>query len=309
MLFQWQWEEAQSLCLDISVWGVMNFSWNTKVSARSRTRTRTQSSWVILWALFGYIYSWKRQTARPCVQFYRGTVYILTHCFSFTALRGCFLSKTPVQLITLCVCLRLSFFFPSPETETIHHCRVLSRDCIAQFLKCHSVFFSVKQTAVITDFKGLFKRTFHMPTLRCVRQKHIVRLLRKATHVAVRQDDTLTHPVWNSWHLSEHLRRSQVGGDCCYRTALRFLCQSWSNIWEQLLNKANLWSQRLSLKLSLWHRRAKFLLFICWLPQSRQTEVEVGEGTECDRNEKSHLVTISFWQDNFIDVHWQFQWM
>lgn len=143
MLFQWQWEWAQSLCLDISVWGVMNFSWNTKVSARTRPRTHTQSSWVTLWALFGYIYSWKRQTVQRA-QFYRRTVYILTQCFSFTAPRGCFLSKTPVQLITLGVCLGLSFFPPSSETETIHHCRVLSRDCIAQFLKCHSVFFPCK---------------------------------------------------------------------------------------------------------------------------------------------------------------------
>lgn len=84
-----------------------------------------------------------------------------------------------------------------------------------------------------------------MPALLCVRQKRIVLLLNKATHVMVRQDDALTHPVWNSWHLSEHLRRSQVGGDCCYKTALRFLCQSWSNIWEQLFNMATFWSQRL----------------------------------------------------------------
>lgn len=43
MLFQWHWERAHSLCLDISVWGVMNFSWNTKVSARTRTRTHARS--------------------------------------------------------------------------------------------------------------------------------------------------------------------------------------------------------------------------------------------------------------------------
>lgn len=31
-----------------------------------------------------------------------------------------------------------SLSFPFSETETIHHCRVLAPDCVAQFLKCFS---------------------------------------------------------------------------------------------------------------------------------------------------------------------------
>lgn len=112
MFFQSHQEQSEPLCLDISVWSIMNFSWNTKVSlSHTHTHTDRVSYWVILQALFGYIYSWKRQTVQPCALFYRGIVYILTHCFSFTVLRGCFISFTPAQLITPHICLLVSLFF------------------------------------------------------------------------------------------------------------------------------------------------------------------------------------------------------
>lgn len=112
MFFQSQYEQAEPLCLDISVCRIMNFSWNTKVSdthIHTHAHTITQSYWVILRALFGYIYSWKRQTVQACAPFYRGIVYILTPCFSFTTLRGCFISFTPAQLITSHICLLFCF--------------------------------------------------------------------------------------------------------------------------------------------------------------------------------------------------------
>lgn len=72
MLFQSQYEEAEQLCLDISVCRIMNFSWNTKVSdTHTHTPTLSQSNWVDLRALFGCIYYWKRQTVQACAPFYR----------------------------------------------------------------------------------------------------------------------------------------------------------------------------------------------------------------------------------------------
>lgn len=105
MFFQSQYEP---LCLDISFCGIMNFSWNTKVS-HWHTHTHTEllsDSANLIWV---YLFLKKANSAGMCTRFYSGAVYILTRCFSFTAMRGCFISLTQVKLI-LCFIFRFVMY-------------------------------------------------------------------------------------------------------------------------------------------------------------------------------------------------------
>lgn len=114
MLFQSRYEQAELLCLDISICRIMNFSWDT-------TDTHTQSCWVIPLALFGYIYSWKRQTVQTCAPLCRAEEWF---SFTFTAQRGCFISFTRQH----------SLFRHYP-----HLCDLFVLSFVAFTLSCHPV--------------------------------------------------------------------------------------------------------------------------------------------------------------------------
>lgn len=107
-----------------------------------------------------YLFLKKANSAATCTVLQRNSLHFNTLFFFRSSKRMFPLEDAGAAHCTACLPLNL-FFFPPSETETIHHCRVLSRDHIAQFLKCHSVFFLQSKELWLPIFKHFLKAFSH----------------------------------------------------------------------------------------------------------------------------------------------------
>lgn len=197
MLFQSRYEQAEPLCLDISVCRIMNFSWNTKV-------TDTHTHRVILRALFGYIYSWKRHVC-CCTEEWFNTVFL--------SQRGCFISSISAHLIRrifshrfeMLLCFLLCFATSGPPytadySHSAHTCCVWGP---FEAWRC-SVWAQTHDAFV--EHMLSFRRGFR-------------------------------HTLWEILGSCFNIQRVPDGRGLLFQNSAGYLCQSQGNMWKQLSNQ------------------------------------------------------------------------